>query len=415
MNKEVYFRKNCRACSCEDFELIFSLNDTPIGDAYVNKEKSSIVQKLYPIELYLCKNCGLAQILHVINPEILYSEYIYETLSSPGLNNHFKNYSESVIKRFKLPLGSKILDVGCNDATLLSHFKSSGMQVLGIEPAKLISSKNNENGINCISDFFNQQVANEILKKYGKFNIITANNVFANIDDLNEWIKCISILLDFNGVFIFESFYLADLVKNMVFDFIYHEHLSAFSVRPIEVLFLSNGMQLFAVEQINTKGGSLRYYVQFKNGGFNKDGSVDKYLQLEKDVDLYSIKTYKEFSNKINDLKYRTKSYLNQSIELGKKIVGYGASITCTTLIYHFEIGNYISYIVDDSKAKQGLYSPGLHIPVFERFQLSIDKPDIVVILAWRFTDQIISQNKDFLNSGGCFIIPVPEFKIISL
>lgn len=414
MLEVIHRRDTCRGCEGNDLEKVFSLKPSPIGDAYVSFEKRNVKQPNYPIDLYMCKNCGLAQLIDVIDPDILYGEYLYVTSSSAGLSGHFQAYADSIIKRCRLKPGSLVVDLGSNDGTLLRHFHQRGMSVLGVEPAAHIANQATASGIMSIADFFTLDLAKNIVAKHGHAKVICANNVFANIDDLKSWVTAVNELLDGDGMFVFESYYLADLVQNMVFDFIYHEHLSSFSVRPIKALFERVGLELVAVERVATKGGSLRYFVQRPNGLFKKDGSVVEMLALEEKMGLYRIETFMAYADKINALKARTKAFLVKAKTEGKSIAGFGASITGTTLIYHFEIGEYLDYLVDDNLAKQGRFSPGLHLPVVSSSVLYERNPDYVIILAWRFAKTIISSNKCYLEGGGRFIIPVPEFKIVS-
>lgn len=406
-------RANCRACGTKKLDLVFSLKPSPIGDAYVGPEQLDISQPCYPIDLYICSECGLAQLLDVIDPDVLYGDYIYVTASSMGLSEHFQEYADTVLNRTQPTNGALVIDIGCNDGTLLNHFKIKGMRVLGIEPASHIAAQVNANGIKTIAKFFTPQVAKDILSEHGQAKIITANNVFANIDDLASWIEAIKVLMAPDGIFIFESFYLSDLVENMVFDFIYHEHLSAFSVRPIKSLFERAGLELIAAQRVATKGGSLRYFVQRLDGPYTFDGSVDALLENEEKCALYHKKTYDEFSAKIDHLKQELISFLDVAKLNSKSVVGFGASITCTTLIHHFEIGHYLDYLVDDNPAKQGRYSPRLHLPVLPTTALIENKPDYVISLAWRFSESFIRNSSEYLNLGGAIVIPVPEFKVI--
>jgi hypothetical protein len=248
---------------------------------------------------------------------------------------------------------------------------------------------------------------------YGHATIVTANNVYANIDDLQTFTQGIRTLMASDGVFIFESFYLADVIQNMVFDFIYHEHLSAFAVKPLQSFFDQMGMELIAVKRVPTKGGSIRYFVQLKNGPRKIDSSVASTIKFENKIGLYNPETFQVFSDKVNALKMQTYNVLPKIKAQGKRIVGYGASITATTLVYHFGIGELLEYLVDDNPDKQDRFSPGLHIPVYSPEKLYHNRPDYAVILAWRFAGPIIQKHREFINQGGHFIIPVPEVKII--
>jgi len=406
-------RDTCRGCGGIELDLILSLNPSPIGDAYISADKSKHPQPTYPIDLYMCRNCGLSQLIDVIDPEVLYGDYIYVTASSLGLDKHFSEYVKNVLSICDVPSYSLVMDIGSNDGTLLKHFQKQKMNVLGVEPASHIADEANSNGVQTINGFFTPDLARKILLEHGKVKIITSNNVFANIDNIIAWLEAVKIVLDDDGVYVFESFYLLDVVRNMVFDFIYHEHLTAFSVKPVKALAEKVGLELVNVQHVDTKGGSLRYFLQKENGPLKDDGSVLEYLKKENVAGLYNIDIYKVFANEINLLKNKTKEFLSNLKNTGVSIAGFGASITCTTLIYHFEIGEYIDYLIDDNPSKQGLFSPGLHLPVYSSEILSDKKPDYVIILAWRFSATLINNNKDYINNGGCFIVPIPEFQII--
>jgi hypothetical protein len=408
----VYRRNNCRICESQDLELFLSLSPSPIGDAFVTFEEINVAQPSYPIDLYMCKHCGLGQLIDVVDPVVLYGEYIYVTASSTDLAAHFQAYAEDVIKRCRLDPGSLVLDIGSNDGTLLRGFQQQHMNVLGVEPAVHIAAQANSSGIVTINKFFSFDLAKTMVEEHGRAKLITANNVFANIDDLMSWVNGINTLLADEGIFVFESYYLADVVQNMVFDFIYHEHLSSFSVKPILVLFRRVGLELVAVERVHTKGGSLRYFVQRPGGPLTNDGSVLAMLTYEESMGLYLKETFFAFMEKINRIKDQTKDFLYRAKNEGKSVAGFGASITGTTLIYHFGIGEYLDYLVDDNIAKQRLFSPGHHLEVCPTSVLCTRKPDYVIILAWRFADIIIMRNQAYLEAGGQFLIPIPELNI---
>lgn len=413
-NKEIIFRReDCRACKSKNLDLFFALKPSPIGDAFINKNQLDIKQEKFPIDLFMCKDCGLAQLLDVIDPDILYGNYIYLTESSVGLKNHFKNFASHIMQILKLKENSVVIDLGSNDGILLNFFKNFGMNVIGIEPAKEIAQAANKNGIKTIPKYFSSEVVDNILQNEGKAKLITSNNVFANVDDIRSWVKCVENLLDFDGVYVFESFYLLDVINNFVFDFIYHEHLSAFSVKPIKKLFESVGLNLIKVEHVETKGGSLRYFVQREQGPLSDDGSVADYLALEEKEGLYVKQTYQEFAERVKIIKFESIKKLKELKDEGKVIAGFGASITGTTLIHHFELEELLDYLIDDNRDKQGKYSPGIHLPVYPVEHIYQKKPDYVYILAWRFASYFIDKNEKFINSGGKVIIPVPNLKVI--
>lgn len=412
-NPVIHRREDCRGCHSRTLDLIFRLEPTPIGDAFVLPERVGETQPTFPIDLFMCRDCGLAQLLDVIDPAILYGDYIYLTGSSVGLDEHFRSYADAVASVCQLQKGALVVDLGSNDGTLLKRFMAKGMKVLGVEPAVHIAEQATADGVPTVGEFFDPVVARRLVQDYGSAKVVTANNVFANIDDLDGWVAGIDEILAPDGVFVFESFYLADLVRNMVFDFIYHEHLTAFSVKPVKRLFELAGMELATIQRVPTKGGSLRYFIQRPGGPISPDGVVDELLAEEAAMSLYGGETFARFARKVDSLKAETRAFLESAKGAGKAIAGFGASITGTTLIYHFDIGDYLDYLVDDNPGKQGRFSPGLHLPVYPVSVLAEKKPDIVLILAWRFAEMFMRQQEQFRRDGGVFAIPVPEFKVV--
>src|SRR3990167_4318493 len=307
-------RTDCRICHGKDLRLILKLAPTPIGDEFLLEPRH---QPLHPINLYQCQDCGLAQLLYEIPPEEIYKDYLYLTGSSVGLDEHFRNYAREVSEGLKP--GDLVVDIGSNDGTLLKHFKALGMDVCGFEPCEPIADIARSSGIPTIAAYFSKSEYIVNSKGYQvKPKMITANTVVANINDLDSFMEAVVSLLAPDGTFVFESFYLGDVVDNMVFDFIYHEHLSAFSVKPVKRLMQRYGMRLYKVEHVKTKGGSIRYYCNRYYAGRNQ-------LEIpDDDPKLYAQDTYDAFTKKIDALRDETVAFLG-SLE-GKKVAGFGAS-----------------------------------------------------------------------------------------
>ena len=349
---------------------MLQLAPTPIGDQFLTEPRH---QPLHPIDLYQCQDCGLAQLLYEIPPEEIYADYIYLTGSSPGLREHFARYAKEVAAVVGLKPGEVVVDIGSNDGTLLKEFRNLGAVVCGFEPCVQIAKVSNEQRIPTIPRYFKKGIL-----ATGGAKLITANNVVANINDLDSFMEGVVDLLADDGTFVFESFYLGDVVKNMVFDFIYHEHLSAFSIRPVQVLMKRYGMTLYRVEHLPTKGGSIRYYCnRYYAGRFQPVIHDDEGY-------LYERRTWELFNERIAVEREKTLSFCREAKAAGKTIAGFGACISGTTLMYHFDLCNYIDYLSDDNPAKIGRFSPGRHLEV--RSTASVDA-DYVLALAWRFAD----------------------------
>ena len=413
MTDELFQWDTCRLCGGNRLENVLPLTPTALCDAYVSAERINEVQKIYPLALFLCRDCGYAHLPYVVDPKIIYRGYIYVTTSSLDLSEHFQSYSDEVLRRVNPAKEALVVDLGSNDGTLLRFFKGRGMRVLGVDPAKEIAKKATGSGVETIPEFFTAELARSMKDDYGLATIITINNLFANIDDLKGMTEGIRELLSPDGILIIESSYLGDMIQNMVFDFIYHEHLSYFSVKPLVRFFHRFGMELIDVEHVPTKGGSLRYYFQFKDGPRLVSSSVAEMITYEESLCLDQVETFKSFSKKIDDRKGQLLNCLCELRTQGKTIVGYGGSATSTTLIYHFGLGQMMDYIVDDNPAKQNTFSPGYHIPVLPSELLYERRPDYVLLLAWRYAEPIMKKHQAFLEQGGHFILPLPELNII--
>ena len=408
-----YRRDTCRLCGGRDLQLVMSLAPAPIVDAYVPAERLGQVQERYPLDLFLCCSCGHSQLLDVVDPQVLYGEYLYETTSSLGLVDHFQKYADQVLDQTNPAPGSLVVDIGSNDGTLLRSFQRRGMKVLGVDPAHDIARRATESGIETLPLFFNTKLAPEIKADYGPAAVVTVNNLFANVDDLAGLTDGIRQLLAPDGVFSLESFYLVDLIQNMVFDFIYHEHLNCFTVSPLDSFFRRSGMELISVERVPTKGGSLRATVQVAGGPREVSPSVAKLVALEKRIGVQRPEIFQSFNARIESIKEQVAGLLRELREQGNSIAGYGASATTTTLIYELGLGDLMGFIVDDNPSRQHLFSPGYHIPVLPAEAIYEQKPDYVVLLAWRYREPIVKKHQDYLDQGGHFIVPLPEIEVI--
>lgn len=411
-----HFKHNiaCRLCGSRVLERVLPIRPSPIADAFVTADRLSEPQDLYPLDCYLCLECGHLQNLDVVDPDILFRDYTYRTSVSLGLVEHFKRYAQDVVASLAVPPSSLVVEIGSNDGSLLRAFKDSGLRVQGVDPARDIAAAATAGGIPTIADFFNASLAASIKAGQGEAKLVCANNVFAHIDDLGDVVGGIRLLLAGDGAFVFEVSYIVDMIDNMVFDTIYHEHVCYHALIPLERFFNRHDMTLFHVERSSTKGGSIRGFAQPKSTGTRP--CSDAYLGLVADERRRGItqpKIYRDWFDAIERCKGEVLAYIDEAIAQGKQVAAYGASTTTTTLLYHFELTSRIAFIVDDNPLKQGRYSPAAHIPVLPSGELMIRKPDIVVILAWAYADPILTRNEAYIASGGTFLIPMPRLRIV--
>ena len=406
-------RKTCRLCGGAHLTLVLELAPTPPANAFVPKEELNKTQQCFPLDVFFCEDCAHVQLLDIVDPSVLFENYVYVSGTSPSFVAHFESYAKSVLDQFKPAKGSLVLDIGSNDGTLLRFFQKAGMKVLGIDPAKNIAEQATRNGIETMATFFSPQIAKDIRSKYGPASVITGNNVFAHIDNLEAVVEGIRALLAPDGVFVFEVSYLVDVFEKTLFDTIYHEHLDYHSVKPLVPFFKRLGMELIEAQRVSSHGGSLRGIAQLK-GGPNKVGaSVAQAIALEEKLGLDKAQTFRQFGDNINSLKTALGKLLRELKSSGKKIAGFGAPAKATTLMYHFGIGpELIDFIAEDSPLKQGLFTPGSHVPVLPRTAIYEQKPDYVLILAWNFAEPIIKSLKPYTDAGGHLIVPIPKLEI---
>jgi hypothetical protein len=413
MKNIVVRRDTCRLCDGDDLELVVQLTPTPIGAAYVTESKLGEAQDQYPIDLFLCRGCGHAQLVDVVDPDVLFGDAVEVTSVSLGLVDHLRSLADSVMGYVEAPEGLLAVDIGSNDGTFLKFFKNKGMRVLGVDPGRHVAGIANKSGIETLPTLFTSDLARKIKDERGPASTITANRVFANIDDLHDIVEGIQVLLKDDGVFVFETGYLVDLLEQTLVDVIYHEHLGYESVRSLVPFFRHHGMELIDAERVPVKGGSLRGIVQHIGGPRKVSPSIAKLTTFEEGQRIYSAEPFKSFVAKVDKAKTQLSDLLRDLKSKGKVIAGYGAAVGSTTLIYHFGLSETLSFLVDDDHTKWGLYSPGHHLPVLSPQALYDQKPDYVVILAWRYTTPIVREQAAYIDQGGHFVVPLPELRVI--
>jgi hypothetical protein len=389
------------------------MQPSPIADAYVPASRLHERQELYPLDLHLCLECGHVQLLEVVPPEVLFGDYIYTTGISPGLVEHFRYYAQEALRRFAPPAGSLAVDIGSNDGTLLRFLQAGGLRVLGVDPAVQIARRATESGIETVASFFTSDLARQLKRHHGPAALVTANNVFAHADGLPDMADGVRELLAASGVFIFEVSYLADIVEKLLFDTVYHEHLCYHSVAPLDVFLARHGLELFDVQRLPSKGGSIRCFVQLAGGKHRRTSAVSDLLAFEVQLGLAAPQVFQQFTARLQTIKQELLSLVRKLHGQGQTIAGYGASATVTTLMSYFGLWPYLGYLVDDNPARHGLFSPVYHLPVHPPQTLYEQKPDCVLILAWQYAEPILKKNVRYVEQGGRFIRPLPTVQVI--
>lgn len=405
--------KYCRICNGIYFRTFLPLGDIPLPNAFLKSEDLEKKELRFPLNVCICNGCGLVQLREIVDSEIMFRNYVYIPSSSKTRMKNFSEITQQAIERLKLTEKSLVIDIGSNDGSLLSFFKGIGIRTLGIDPATNLAKVAELKGIKTINEYISTNLAKKIRKIKGPAKVITATNVVAHIDNLKDLFTAVEILLDNDGIFICEFPYFLDLIQNNQFDTIYHEHLSYFSIKPL--LELLNRVKLQFVDIIRTPidGGSLRVFLGKKgNPGLIK--KIRKLIAEEDNYGLYNINKLKSFAKHVREMKFDLKKTLSEIKMKKNTIAAYGAAAKGNILLNYCDIStSLITFAVDSTPYKQGLYTPGTHIPIFPESEIIKRMPDYTLILAWNFAAEIIEKEKKYQKAGGKFIIPVPKISIV--
>jgi SAM-dependent methyltransferase len=387
---------------------------SPLCESYLSREQLNHMEPFYPLHAYVCGECFLVQLEAYVSAEHIFSDYAYFSSYSDSWVEHARAYTEKMIERFHLGPQHHVIEIASNDGYLLQHFVAKGIPCLGIEPAANVAAVAVAKGIPTVVQFLSEKTARELAAEGRQADLIAGNNVFAQVPDLNDFVKGMKILLKPHGVLTLEFPHLMRTIQENQFDQIYHEHFSYFSLGTTVRICAAHGLTVFDVDELPTHGGSLRVYVRHADDASRPVGErVRELLDGEDRAGFNRLERYASFGEQVKDTKRKLLSFLIKAKREGKSVAGYGAPGKGNTLLNYCGIrADFLDFTVDRSPHKQGKFLPGTHIPIFHPDKIEETKPDFVLILPWNLKAEIMKQMEYIRGWGGRFVVPIPELTV---
>lgn len=403
----------CRSCGSDQGSLILDLGQQPLANNLLRPEDLEKLEPRFPLRLAVCQSCWLLQILDLVPPVDLFSEYLYFSSFSDAMVRHAREATERYIAEFALNESSWVVEIASNDGYLLKNFNQHRIPSTGIEPAANIAQAAQKNGIDTLVEFFNLQQAQKLVQSRRHADLILGNNVFAHVPDTNDFVAGLRALLKPLGRIVLEFPYAREMIEKSEFDTIYHEHVFYFTLTALRPLFERHGLTIFRVESLGIHGGSLRLFACHR-GDFPVEASVTNLLRTESNDGLANLAYYENFNQKAVEIKRSLTLLLDELISQGKSLAAYGASAKGSTLLNFVALRpDYFRFVADRSPYKQGRFTPGLHIPIVKPEVLALERPDYTLLLTWNFADEILNQQQAYRAAGGKFIIPIPKVMVL--
>ena len=403
----------CRFCAEPLSQTFVDLGLSPLANSLLAEEDLASTEPRYPLHAFVCGECFLVQLGEFATPEDIFEEYVYFSSYSDSWVAHAKRYAEQMVERFDIDEGSSVVEIASNDGYLLQWFKELGVPVLGVEPAQNVAVVAEEKGIPTVVRFFGRETAEELVRDGHRGDLVVANNVLAHVPDLNDFVDGIQVLLARDGVATLEFPHLLRLIEETEFDTIYHEHFSYFSLLTVERVFAAHGLQIFDVEELPTHGGSLRIYARHarRRGAGRRRRRVARARARSGSRGPGHLRRLRRPRRRGHALAAGASSSTAQAE--GRSVVAYGAAAKGVTLLNHADVGpDLVEYVVDRSPHKQGLYLPGVRLPIRAPERVAETKPDYLLLLAWNLKDEIVEQMSHVREWGCRFVTPVPEVAV---
>lgn len=404
----------CRACGGRLAVTMADLGMQPASNAFIENQGAFQHEKRYPLRAKVCEVCKLVQVDYDVAPQELFGNYVYFSSYSDDWLAHAKAYCDMARRRFSLGRSSLVVELASNDGYLLKNFLGLDIPVLGIDPSATVAAAAAKIGVPTLVEFFGQELAGNLVTQGRQADLIIGNNVLAHVPQLNDFVAGIALLLRWDGNVTIEFPHLLELIEQVEFDTIYHEHFSYFSVHAIDQVFARHGLRLYDVERLPTHGGSLRIFAAHAARTDIKDSAALAEVRAQENAaGLTDLGTYTKFSKRVDECRESLLTFLAAAKRDGKRVAAYGAAAKGNTLLNFCSVTPQdIAFVADRNPHKQKKFLPGTHIPVVSPNELMQAKPDYVLILPWNLRDEIRQQLKGIEAWGGRFVTPVPLARI---
>ena len=406
----------CRFCSSVLRRTFVDLGVSPLCESFLSERELHAPESHYPLHVYVCETCFLVQLEEFVPPEQIFSDYAYFSSYSESWLDHSRRYVIDMIGRLHLDDTSLVVELASNDGYLLQYFVGESIPCLGVEPALNVARAAIERDVPTLVEFFGSALARRLAASGQQADLIVANNVLAQVPDLNDFVHGIHVLLAPGGTVTAEFPHILRLMEDNQYDTIYHEHFSYFGLGTIERIFAQHGLRVFDVEELPTHGGSLRIYARHESDDSRPvRSSVNDLREAEVRAGLTDPERYVEFGRQVEASKRSLLRFLIDAAEGMRSVVGYGAPGKGNTLLNYCGIGpDLLAYTVDRNPYKHGRFLPGSRIPVHPPERIAETKPDFILILPWNLKNEIAAQLAYTREWGARLLVPIPTVQVIA-